>query len=136
MVRPVNNHDTNLLPESIDGLMDFASLIGMDLTDSYLTLDSGFWSKYNLTYIRKMKLFPVIKPNRGATKDEKKIKKLYRHFNERVYEQRLKIERIFAWQDTYRKLVFSYERLEATRNGLKYLGYALINLRVFVKNPV
>jgi len=61
---------------------------------------------------------------------------LYADFNEPIYKQRFKIERVFAWQDTYRKLAHSYERLEATGNGLKYLGYALINLRVFVGNSV
>ena len=46
------------------------------------------------------------------------------------------LERTFTLQDTYRKLAHSYERLEATRIGLKYLGYSLVNLRVFVRNPV
>lgn len=136
MVRPVNNHDTTLFPDSIDRLTDFASLIGLDLTGSRLTLDSGFYSDYNRWLIRSHGMIPVIKPNRGATKDEEKIEAMYADFNERIYKERFKIERIFAWQDTYRKLAFSYERLEATRNGLKYLGYALINLRVFVGNPV
>ena len=136
MVRPVNNHDTILFPDGTDRLTDFASLISMDLTGSYLTLDSGFYSDYNRRLICSHGMIPVIKPNRGATKDEKKITAMYADFNEQIYKQRFKIERVFAWQDTYRKLAFSYERLEATRSGLKYLGYALINLRVFVGNPV
>lgn len=135
MVRPVNNHDTTLFPDSIDQLTDFAALIGLDLTGSHLTLDSGFYSDYNRWLIRSHGMIPVIKPNRGATKDAEKIEAMYADFNERIYKERFKIERIFAWQDTYRKLAFSYERLEATRSGLKYLGYALINLRVFVGNP-
>jgi len=76
----------------------------------------------------------MIKPNRGATKDEKKIEKMYENFNEQIYKQRFKIERIFAWQDTYRKLAVSYERLESTRIGLKYLGYSLMNMRGLVGN--
>lgn len=116
--------------------MDFASLISMDLTDSYFTLDSGFWSDYNHYLIRSYGMIPVIKPNRGPTKDEKKLKAMYENFNERIYKKRFKIERVFAWQDTYRKLAFSYERLESTRIGLKYLGYSLMNLRAFVRNSV
>lgn len=54
-------------------------------------------------------------------------------FNEQIYKLRFTIELTFAWQDTYRKLVISYERLEATRIGFKYLGYLLMNLRVFFK---
>lgn len=68
-------------------------------------------------------MIPVIKPNREATKDEKKIEAMYTNFNEQIYKKRLAIERTFAWQDTYRKLAHSYERLEATRSGLKYLAY-------------
>ena len=136
VVRPVNRHDITLFSDSIDRLTDFASLISLDLTGSYLTLDSGFYSEYNRWLIRSHGMIPVIKPNRGATKDEKKIEAMYDDFNESIYKLRFAIERTFTWQDTYRKLAFSYERLKATRSGLKYLGYSLINLRVFVGNPV
>ena len=136
VVRPVNENDTSLLPESVDGLSDFASLIGLDLTGSYLTLDSGFDSAYNKWLIRFHGMIPVIKPNRRGTKDERKIAAMYEDFNEPIYQKRFTIERTFAWQDTYRKLAHSYERLEATRIGLKYLGYSLMNLRAFVRNSV
>ena len=136
MVRPVNEHDTTLFPDSIDRLTDFASLINLDLTDCYFTLDSGFDSDYNKWLIQSHNMIPVIKPNRRGTKSEIKLEKMYNDFNEEIYKERYKIERVFAWQDTYRKLAHSYERLTATRNGLKYLGYALINLRVFVGNSV
>lgn len=130
VVRPVNNHDTTLFPDSLDQLTDFASLISMDLTGSYLTLDSGFYSEYNRCLIRSHEMIPVIKPNRGSLKDEKKIETMYANFNEQIYKQRFAVERTFAWQDTYRKLAYSYERLEATRSGLKYLAYSMVNLRV------
>lgn len=134
VVRPVNKHDITLFPDSLNLLIDFSSLISMDLTGSFLTLDSGFYSEHNHRLIRSHGIIPMIKPNRGPTKDEKKIEAMYMNFNEQIYKQRFAIERTFAWQDTYRKLVVSYERLEATRLGFKYLGYSLINLRVFVGN--
>jgi hypothetical protein len=132
VVRPVNNHDTILLPDSIDKLTDFASLIGLDLIGSYLTLDSGFWSEYNRWLIRSHGMIPVIKPNRGPIKDEKKIEMMYSDFNEPIYKERFKVERTFAWQDVYRKVAFSYERLESTRLGFKYLAYSMINLRAIL----
>lgn len=134
VVRPVNKHDITLFPDGLDQLADFASLISMDLIGSFLTLDSGFYSDYNRWLIRSHGMIPVIKPNRGPTKDEKKIEVMYANFNEPIYKQRFAIERTFAWQDTYRKLAVSYERLESTRLGFKYLGYSLINLRVFIQN--
>ena len=130
VVRPVNNHDTILFPDSIDRFTDFASLISLDLEGSYLTLDSGFYSEYNKWLIRFHGMIPVIKPNRGATKDEKKIEAMYADFNEQIYKKRFAVERTFAWQDTYRKLVIRYEKLEATHLGFKYLAYAVMNLRV------
>ena len=136
MVRPVNNHDSLLFPDGIDQLTDFASLIGLDLHGSYFTLDSGFDSVFNKWLIHSHGMIPVIKPNRRGTKDEQKLETMFADFNEQIYKQRFVTERVFAWQDTYRKLAFSYERLEATGNGLKYLGHALINSRVFIGNSV
>ena len=133
VVRPVNNHDTTLLPDSIDQLTDFAHLISLDLTGSYLTLDSGFYSAHNHWLIRSHGMIPVIKPNRGSTKDEKKIEAMYADFNEPIYKLRFAVERTFAWQDVYRRVATSYDRLESTRLGFKYLAYSLINLRCFVR---
>ena len=132
VVRPINEHDTTLFPDGIDKLTDFASLIGMDLADSYFTLDSGFDSYYNKWIIKYHGMKPVIKPNRRGTKDETKLEIMYKYFNEQIYKQRFTIERIFAWQDTYRKLVTRYEKLESTHTGFKYLAYAVMNLRVFI----
>jgi len=129
VVRPVNEHDSVLFPDSIDRLTDFASLISLDLTGSYLTLDSGFDSELNKWLIRSHDMIPVIKPNRRGTKDEAKLEMMYADFNEPIYKQRFTIERTFAWQDTYRRLVTRYERLEATHIGFKYLAYAVMNLR-------
>ena len=132
MVRPVNEHDSVLFPDSIDLLTDFASLISLDLKGAYFTLDSGFDSELNKWLIRSHNMIPVIKPNRGPLKDEKKIAAMYDDFNEPIYKLRCTVERTFAWQDTYRRVATSYDRLESTRLGFKYLAYSLINLRCFV----
>lgn len=120
-----------LFPDSIDRLTDFATLISLDLIGAYLTLDSGFDSDLNKWLIRSHEMIPVIKPNRRGTKDEKKIEAMYQDFNEPIYKERFKIERTFAWQDTYRKLVIRYEKQEVMHTGFKYLAYAIMNLRAF-----
>ena len=127
----MNQHDTTLLPQSLDNLADMADLIGFDLENSYLTLDSGFWSSYNRRRIRQMDMIPVIRPNRGSLKDTKKLEQLFVDFNEQIYKTRFTVERTFGWQDTYRKLVIRYEKLEATHNGFKYLAYSVMNLKSF-----
>lgn len=131
MVRPVNQHDCVLLPEGLDSLQDVADLVGLDLENSFITLDSGFDSGYNKRLIRAIKMIPVIKPNKRGEKNQEKINKMYEDFNENIYKERYKIERCFAWQDKYRRLVIRYEKLESTHNGFKYLAYSMINLRIF-----
>jgi len=41
-----------------------------------------------------------------------------------------KVERTFGWQDIYRKLAVSYDRLPEIRKGGRLLAYPMINFRV------
>ena len=41
-----------------------------------------------------------------------------------------KVERTFGWQDIYRKLAVSYDRLPEIRKGGRLLAYSMINFRV------
>lgn len=132
MVSPVNVHDTCLLAPCVEGLMDFADLIGMDLRESFVTLDSGFDSEANTDRIRFHDLVPVIKPNLRGTKNEDTINERLEAFDEKTYKERFRVERTFAWQDSYRKLALRYEILLETHLGFKYLAYALMNLKEYV----
>jgi len=137
-VKPVNQHDSELLPESFEKLLDWADLIGIqeDLEDSHFTLDAGFDSRANKDLIRDFKLNPVIYPNRRGTKDYTKIEKMFADFPKKVYLERYKVERTFAWKHKYRKLTLRYERLHTTSTGIRYLAYSMINLREFLGNFV
>lgn len=132
MVSPVNVHDTCLLGECIEGLMDFASLISMDLRESFVTLDSGFDAEANADRLRFHNLIPVIKPNPRGTKNQTIINERLDAFDEKTYKQRYRVERTFAWEDHYRKLALRYEILEETHLGFKYLAYSLMNLKEYV----
>jgi hypothetical protein len=46
-VKPVNQHDTIILPETLTALVDFTHRIGIDLSGSALTLDTAFDSQDN-----------------------------------------------------------------------------------------
>ena len=79
----------------------------------------------------------MIKPNPIGIKNREKIQKILEEFNalESIYKERYKIERCFAWEDTYRKLAVRYEKLQSTFMGFRYLSYSMINFRwVFGKN--
>ena len=129
-VKPVNQHDTKRLPEALTDLIDFTHRIGIDLSASALTLDSGFDSKENHKIIKQHGLLPVIYPNRRNAKEPIVIARKFRWFRKEIYKQRYKVERTFGWQDTYRKLALSYDKLKETRLGFRHLAYSMINFRV------
>ena len=132
MVSPVNVHDTCLLTVGIEELMNFADLIGMDLHESFVTLDSGFDSEANDDRIRFYDLIPIIKPNMRGTKNQDTINERLDAFDEKTYKERYRVERTFAWEDSYRKLALRYEILLETHLGFKYLAYSLMNLKKYV----
>ena len=129
-VKPVNQQDMVIFPESLTRLVTFTKQIGLKLDKSSFTLDSGFDSSKNKDLIKEQKLVPVIKPNRRNTKEPIVIARMYRWFNKKHYKERYKVERTFGWQDTYRRLAISYDRLEEIRLGFRLLAYAMINFRV------
>jgi len=108
--------------------------LDLDIRGSYVTLDPGFDSVRNKWLIDFHKLVPVIKPNRRRTKNQELLNAKLDRFEEvkHIYKERYKIERLFAWEDTYRKLVIRYEKLQCTHKGFKYLAYSMINLRGFL----
>ncbi len=126
-LKPVNQHDTTILPEALTELISFSNRIGMALDGSALTLDSGFDSKVNHKIIKEQGLIPVIYPNKRNTKEP--IARKFRWFRKDIYKDRYKVERTLGWQNTYRRLVLSYDKLKETRLGFRNLAYSMINFR-------
>lgn len=110
--------------------MDFTRRLGSDLCGSSLTLDAGFDSQDNRDAIKAHKINPVIYPNRRNTKTPIAIARQFRWFDRALYRLRYKVERTFGWQDVYRKLAVSYDRLPEIRQGGRLLAYSMINFRV------
>lgn len=130
-MRPVNVHDNLLLDSSFTELLESMNRLGISLIDSCLTLDSGFDDEKNRNQIKYANLIPIIKPNLRGLKDREKINAKLDAFEEvrEIYQERYKIERCFAWEDSYRKLVIRYETLQCTFMGFRYLVYSMINLK-------
>ncbi len=127
----MNVHDTALFPLSLSVLCATAHRLNIDLTGIPLTLDSGFDGEKNITLIKEAGMIPVIKPNFRNTKDKRIIQERTEAFLKvrDIYVLRHTIERSFAWEDKYRKLVIRYERLESTFTGFRYLASAMVNYR-------
>lgn len=128
-VKPINQQDTVILPETLTALVAFTTQIGIDLRGSALTLDAGFDSQHNKDLIKAHHMKPVIAPNRRNAQTPIAIARMFRWFDRSVYHLRYAVERTFGWQDTFRKLVISYDRLPEIRKGCRLLAYAMINFR-------
>jgi transposase len=129
-ITPVNQHDTIILPETLTNLVAFSRRLGIDLSGAALTLDAGCDSTGNRDAIKAQKMKPVIYPNRRTTKQSIAIARQFRWCDRARYRLRDKVERTFGWQDTYRKLVVSDDRLPDVRQGCRLLAYSMINFRV------
>jgi hypothetical protein len=129
-VKPVNQQDTVILPETLTALVDFTHPIGIDLKGSAFTLDAGFDSQVNQEIIKAHGMKPVSSPNRRHTKPPIVMARMFRWFERALYRLCYKVERTFAWQDTFRTLVISYDRLPEMRKGGRLLAYSMINFRV------
>ncbi len=69
---------------------------------------------------------PENKRNRKKTKPGPK-----RLFDAGIHKLRLAIERTFAWEDKFKRLLLRFERIQSRHRSLKLIAYALINLRAF-----
>ena len=109
--------------------MDFTAQIGIDRAGSALTLDAGFDAQNHQAIIKAHHMQPVIYPNRRKAKTPIASARMFRWLDRRLYRLRDKVERTFGWQDTFRKLVISYDRLPEIRKGCRLLAYSMINFR-------
>jgi hypothetical protein len=128
-VAPVNEADTVLLPEGLQALKRVARLTGLGLTGAYLNLDGGFDSRHNRKAIFNAGLIPNIKENPRNRKTTKRGRK--RLFNDAMHALRDRVERTFAWEDKFKRLLLRFEHIQQRHYGMKLMAYILINVRRF-----
>jgi len=128
-VAPVNEADTVLLPEGLKALKRVAKLTGLVLEGAYLNLDGGFDSKANRKAIFNAGMIPNIKENQRNRKVPKRGRK--RFFNQAIHALRERVERTFAWEDKFKRLLLRFEYLQCRHYGMKLMAYTLINVRRF-----
>jgi hypothetical protein len=128
-VAPVNETDMVLLSKSLHALKQVAKEVGLDVRGAYLNLDGGFDSAHNRKCIFNAGLIPNIKENPRNRKTPKRGCK--RFFNDAIHALRMRVERSFAWEDKFKRLLLRFERIQQRHYGMKLLAYTLINLRKF-----
>ena len=128
-VAPVNETEKVLLPEGLNALKRLAKMVGLDLRGADLNLDAGFDAKHNRPCMFNAGLIPNIKENPRNCKRPKRGHK--RLFNAAIHALRLHVERTFAWEDKFKRLLLRFERIQRRHYGMKLMAYTLINLREF-----
>jgi transposase len=130
-VAPVHEADTVLLPEGVKTLTRVGKLTGLGLTGSSLNLDGGFDSKSNRKAIFNAGMLPNIKANPRHRKSPKRGRQ--RLFNAAIQALRERVERTFAWEDKFKRLLLRVEHIQQRHYGMKLMAYTLINLRHFCR---
>jgi len=128
-VAPVNKTDMILLPDGLKSLKLVAKMVGLILVGAYLNLDSGFDSKQNRKLVFNAGMVPNIKENPRNRKKTKRGRK--RLFNAAIHELRRRVDRTFAWEDKFKRLLLRFEHIQKRHLGMKLMAYTLINLREF-----
>jgi transposase len=117
------------LPAGLKALKRVAKTVGLELGGAYLNLDAGFDSTHNRKCIFNAGMIPNIKENPRNRKRTKRGRK--RFFNAAIHALRVCVERTFAWEDKFKRLLLRFERNQQRHYGMKLLAYTLINLREF-----
>ena len=131
-IAPANRNDCTLLPDRLGHLSRIARKVGFSIKGSILNLDGVFDSRENRRCIFNRGMIPDIPENKRNRKKPKRGRK--RMFNGSIHTLRLAVERTFAWEDKFKRLLLRFERIQSRHFGFKLLAYMLINLRSFCQD--
>jgi transposase len=127
---PGNCNESSLLPNALKNLTDIARTIGLNLVKSVLSLDGAYDSRLNRKAIFNRGMVPNIHENQRNRVSTKRGRK--RFFNQEIFDERFAtIERVFGWEDKFRRLLIRFERISKLHYAFKLLAYTMINLRNF-----
>ena len=118
---PGNRNESPLLRDALPRLNHMARAIGMDLQGSTVSLDGVYDCRANRKAIFNRDMIPNIPENPRGRK---------LRFDPAIFGESVRtIERVFAWEDKFRRLLLRFERLSLVHYALKTLAYTMINLR-------
>ncbi|MBV8887488.1 MAG: transposase [Chroococcidiopsidaceae cyanobacterium CP_BM_RX_35] len=127
---PGNRHESPLLLKALPQVIRIAKHVGLELNKTIVSLDAAYDSRANRNAIFNRGLVPNIPENpRGRRTPKLGRKPLFEpaHYQERFFT----IERVFAWEDKFRRLLLRFERISQLHYAMKSLAYTMINLRHF-----
>ena len=106
--------------------------IGMDLSGTVVSLDGVYDCGANRKAIFNRGMVPNINPNSRRRKQPKRGRKPI--FESAIFKERFRtIERVFAWEDKFRRRQLRFERISGLHYAFKTLAYTMINLRHYCR---
>ena len=130
---PGNYNESPLLRGALPEVMRIARMASIDLQGAIVSLDGVYDCRSNRKAIFNRGMIPNINLN---VRDRKQPKRGRRPlFNPAIFEERFQtIERIFAWEDKFRRFLLRFERLSQLHYAFKTLAYTMINLRHYCRS--
>lgn len=129
---PGNRNESLLLREALPEVMRIARTVGMDLHGTIVSLDGVYDCRLNRKAIFNRGMIPNINPNSRSRKRPKRGRKPF--FEPAIFDERFHtIERVFAWEDKFRRLLLRFDRLSQLHYAFKTLAYTMINLRHYCR---
>jgi transposase len=130
---PGNRNESPLLRAALPQVMRIARAVGMDLEGSIVSLDGAYDCQPNRKTIFNHGMIPNINPNGRGRKHPKRGRKPL--FDPAIFEERFQtIERVFAWEDKFRRLLLRFDRISRLHYAFKTLAYTMINLRHYCQS--
>jgi len=130
---PGNRNESPLLKTALPQVTRIAQQVGLDLNDTIVSLDGVYDSSSNRKAIFNRGMIPNIPENLRGRKTPKRGRKPM--FDPTIFQERFRtIERVFAWEDKFKRLLLRFERLSRLHYALKTLAYTMINLRHFCQS--
>jgi len=127
---PGNRNECVLLEPGLEELVKCAKTVGLDLSGSIISLDGVYNSKANRKAIFNKGMTPNMPENKRRRKRKKRGRKQI--YDEKIFAERFRtIERVFAWEDKFKRLLLRFERKSEHHYAMKSIAYSLINLRHF-----
>lgn len=118
-----NHHDLNDIESVLKEILRLLKEAKIEHKGLFLNADSGFDSRDLRQFLEKKEIIANIKQNPRNGQDEDV------YFDEKLYKNRFKIERTFAWLDGFKGLVMRYETLNTTWVAMLYLGFIMRFIR-------
>jgi transposase len=130
---PGNRNESPLLRPALSQLTQTARAVGLDLHGTIVSLDGVYDCPANRKAVFNRGMTPNINPNPRGRKTPKRGRKPL--FDPAIFDERFRtIERVFAWEDKFRRLLLRFERISHVHYAFKTLAYTLINLRHYCHN--